>query len=70
LGGRSIFPSERYHSSSRFSTWFSAPITFLKCGSTFVRSLCLNHGRVRHCLRPIGPLVSWTRLVNYLKQSY
>jgi hypothetical protein len=30
----------------------------------------LNRGRVQHCHHPFGPLVFWTRLVNYLKRSY
>jgi hypothetical protein len=30
----------------------------------------LNRGRIQHCRHPIGPLVSWARLVNYLKISY
>ena len=30
----------------------------------------LKPGRIQHCLHPIGPLVFWTHLVNYLKKSY
>jgi hypothetical protein len=30
----------------------------------------LKPGRIQDCPLPIGPLVSWTRLVNYLKRSY
>ena len=30
----------------------------------------LKPGRIQHCPLPIGPLVSWKRLVNYLKRSY
>ena len=30
----------------------------------------LKPGRIQLCQRPIGPLVFWTRLVNYLKRSY
>ena len=49
---------------------FSAPITFPKCWSMLEWSLFLNGGRIRQCDLPIGPLVLWTRLVNYLKRTY
>jgi hypothetical protein len=52
------------------SMQFSSPITSLLCGSTFGWSLSLNRGRIRHCPNPIHPLVSWTRLINYLKRFY
>jgi hypothetical protein len=30
----------------------------------------LNRRRIRHCPHPIGSLVCWTRLVNYLKRPF
>ena len=65
-----IYYSERYPSWFRFSTRSSSPITSLHPGSTLEWSLYLNRGRIQHCPHPIGPLVSWSRLVNYLKRSY
>ena len=69
-GHWSIFPSERFPFSPVSSTPFSAPIISLKRGNMLEWSLSLNRGRIHHCPLPIGPLVSWTRLVNYLKKSY
>ena len=54
----------------RSSMRFSAHITFPKCGSTLEWSLSLSRGRIQHCPLPMGPLVSWSRLVNYLKRFY
>jgi len=41
---------------------------FTQRGVTLERSLYLNRGRIQHCPHPIGPLVSWTRVVNILKR--
>jgi hypothetical protein len=30
----------------------------------------LKLGKSQHCPHPVGPLVSWTRLVNKLRRSY
>ena len=34
------------------------------------RVIYLNRGRIQHCPHPIGPLVFWIRVVNYLKRSH
>jgi len=62
-----FFSSERYPLSSGFSTQFTRPITYQECESTDERSPYLNRRRIWHYPHPIGPLVCWTRLVNYLK---
>jgi hypothetical protein len=67
-GPWSIYPSELYPSWPRFSMRFSSPITSLQCGRTLEWSLSLNRRRIQHCPHPIGPLVSLTRLINYLKR--
>ena len=65
-----IYPSERFPSSPIPSKRFSALITFPKRGITLECSLFLKRERIQHCPLPIGPLVFWTRLINYLKRSY
>ena len=50
------------------STRFSERTTFPKRGITLWRSLSLNLGRIQHSLAPSGQLVSWSRVVNYLKK--
>jgi hypothetical protein len=41
-----------------------------QCESSPELSSSLNRGTIQHCRHPIGPLVCWTRLANYLKRSY